>query len=514
MKTRITYLQPPSSPFTSTQATLTPSSLNISDLDAAKEVRVTVDLSEVDDDEVRSILTNLHEVHIRWAREQPYGIVSPFGSRVSAGLGVGVSPLQGGDDGGNGDGEGVCRLLRRMFGTGIECANYMDSFTSPPVVSTRFASTSTYQFHSSLPEHNLGEYIVKNICREEGAACAAEWGAADSIDVDYDAVSRALVVSGYWGQPVTPEGWTEEIRAPGRDRDRVEVGLLGTEKAVEAEEIKVGGLLGVVGVDKELKPTLFSFPSRHHVLPREATFDVSFPRPTGTHPTMTISLSPAALEYPAAPEDTTCALHAYLTLPSYIFGDKYQLSTDDPLFLESHHLVALRAVSGATDLEAPDWFVPHWGSNWLLELATPSAGQVPEEWNVTVPLHLRYLRPSESGYRSAGVPWPVVFWACTAEEGTKMGTNPFDRLNLGWDGMFGPRTMFYQVHPSGEKTRHVEDLDVPVLRLEEGGFFSSKTVELGTMAAIVLGLLWVLWKLGSVARSSGQKKSDKEKKSQ
>ncbi|GKZ66389.1 protease B nonderepressible form [Aspergillus niger] len=503
MKTRITYLQPPSSPFTSTQATLTPSSLKISDLDAAKEVRVTIDLSEVDDDEVRSILTKLHEVHIRWAREQPYGIVAPFGSRVSAGLGVGVSPLQGGDDG---DGEGVCRLLRRMFGTGIECANYTDSFTSPPVVSTRFASTSTYQFHSSLPEHNLGEYIVKNICRGEGAACAAEWGAADSIDVDYDAVSRALVVSGYWGQPVTPEGWTEEIRAPGRDRDHVEVGLLGTEKAVEAEEIKWCADCS--------EPTLFSFPSRHHVLPREATFDVSFPRPTGTHPTMTISLSPAALEYPAAPEDTTCALHAYLTLPSYIFGDKYQLSSDDPLFLESHHLVALRAVSGATDLEAPDWFVPHWGSNWLLELATPSAGQVPEEWNVTVPLHLRYLRPSESGYRSAGVPWPVVFWACTAEEGTKMGTNPFDRVNLGWDGMFGPRTMFYQVHPSGEKTRHVEDLDVPVLRLEEGGFFSSKTVELGTVTAIVLGLLWVLWKLGSVARSSGQKKSDKEKKSQ
>ncbi|GKZ18609.1 protease B nonderepressible form [Aspergillus brasiliensis] len=489
MKTRITYLQPPSSPFTSTQASLSPSSLKITDLDAAKEVRVTIDVGEIHDEEVRELLSSLHEVHIRWAREDPYVIVAPFGSRVSAGLGVGVTPLS------DGDGDG-------------------DSFTTPPILSTRFASTSTYQFHSSLPEHNLGAYITENICRGEGAACAADWDTADSIDVDFDAVSRALVVSGYWGQPVKQEGWTEEIRAPGKDRDRVEVGLLGTEKAVEAEEIKVGGLLGVVGVDRELKPTLFSFPSRHHVLPAEATFDVSFPRPTGTHPTMTISLSPPALEYPAAPDDTTCALHAYLTLPSYIFGDKYQLSTDDPLFLESHHLVALRAVSGATDLEAPDWFVPHWGSNWLLELATPPDGQVPEEWNVTVPLHLRYLRPSESGYRSAGVPWPVVFWACTAEEGTKMGTNPFDRVNLGWDGMFGPRTMFYQVHPKGDKTRHVEELDVPVLRLEEGGFFSSKTVELGTMAAIVLGLLWVLWKLGSVARSSGQKKSDKEKKSQ
>lgn len=39
---------------------------------------------------------------------------------------MGVSPLQGGDDG---DGEGVCRLLRRMFGTGIECANYTVRFT-------------------------------------------------------------------------------------------------------------------------------------------------------------------------------------------------------------------------------------------------------------------------------------------------------------------------------------------------------------------------------------------------
>lgn len=93
---------------------------------------------------------------------------------------------------------------------------------------------------------------MENICRGEGSACAADWGSADSIDVDYDAVSRSLVVSGYWGQPGTSGEWTEEIRAPGESRDRVEVGLLGTEKAVEAEEIKVGGLLGVVGVDKEL----------------------------------------------------------------------------------------------------------------------------------------------------------------------------------------------------------------------------------------------------------------------
>lgn len=225
----------------------------------------------------------------------------------------------------------------------------------------------------------------------------------------------------------------------------------------------------------------------------------------------------SSLKPPPAPEDATCALHTYLTLPSSIFGDKYQLSTSDQLFLQSHNLVALRAVSGETDLEAPDWVVPQWGSNWLLEVASPSeSDQGTDNWNVTVPLHLRYLPPSESGYRTAEVPWPVVFWACTAEEGTKMSINPFDRVNLGWEGLFGPRTMFYQLHPapSGDaasQSRLVEELDVPVLPLNDGGLFHGRVIELGTVAVIVLGSLWVLWKLGLVARSSGTGAQKKDK---
>lgn len=233
---------------------------------------------------------------------------------------------------------------------------------------------------------------------------------------------------------------------------------------------------------------------------------------------MTLSLSPSSLKSPPAPSDATCALHTYLTLPSHIFGDKYQLSTTDPLFLESHNLAALRAVFGETDLEAPDWSVDRWGSNWLLELATP-VEEVASEWNVTVPLHLRYLRPSESGYRTAEVPWPVVFWACTAEGGTKMGINPFDRVNLGWEGLFGPRTMFYQLHPASSADdggdHLVEKLDVPVLQLnEEQGLFRSKTIELGTVVVIVLGFAWVLWKLGLVVRSSSSAKKSKQGKTE
>jgi hypothetical protein len=84
--------------------------------------------------------------------------------------------------------------------------------------------------------------------------------------------------------------------------------------------------------------------------------------------------------------------------------------------------------------------------------------------------------------------------------------NPFDRVNLGWEGLFGPKSMFYQLQPSpaNEDVVLVEELDVPVLTLRGGdGFFQSRVIELGTVAVIALGFLWVLWKLGLVARSSG-----------
>lgn len=264
---------------------------------------------------------------------------------------------------------------------------------------------------------------------------------------------------------------------------------------------------------------MFSFPSRHHPLPDAADYTVSFESPTGLHPTLKISIPRSSLSVPPAPADATCALHSYLTLPSSIFADKYQLLTTDHLFLGSHNLASLRAISGETDLEAPDWVTPRWGSNLLLELATPAEkDSAKNDWEVTIPLHLRYLKPSPSGNRTISVPWPIVFWACTAEEGTKMGVNPFDRVNLGWDGLFGPKTMFYQLTPSPVKEkdatvqpRLVEQLDVPVLEIKEGeeGISQIRTIEIGTVVVILLGFVWALWKLGLVALSP-KKESKKD----
>ena len=176
-----------------------------------------------------------------------------------------------------------------------------------------------------------------------------------------------------------------------------------------------------------------------------------------------------------------------------MFPDKYQLSS--PLFLASKNLRLVRSVSGETDLEAPDWAVERWGSAVLIELAPPDheLTATVDPWYADIPLHLRYLRPSESGFSSAEIPWPVVFWACTAEEGSKMSVNPFDRVNLGYDGLFGPKTMFYHLDPALNKHKNteglVERLLVPVLTTA-----SNTWIESGTVIVVVSGFLWVLWK--------------------
>ena len=109
--------------------------------------------------------------------------------------------------------------------------------------------------------------------------------------------------------------------------------------------------------------------------------------------------------------------------------------------------------------------------------------------------------------------WPVVFWACTADEGTKFPVNPFDRVNVGYDGVFGPRTMFYQLDTQIMNSTLVETLDVPVLDTEAIG---AKWIENGTVLSILLGFVWITWNLYSVTivapRSRKGEEQDSEKK--
>lgn len=77
-----------------------------------------------------------------------------------------------------------------------------------------------------------------------------------------------------------------------------------------------------------------------------------------------------------------------------------------------------------------------------------------------------------------------------------MNTNPFDRVNLGFESLFGPRTMFYHLQPaqgnamSSVSGQLVETLQVPVLLQGWESY-----VESGTVGCVLFGVLWLIWKL-------------------
>jgi len=84
-----------------------------------------------------------------------------------------------------------------------------------------------------------------------------------------------------------------------------------------------------------------------------------------------------------------------------------------------------------------------------------------------------------------------------------MNVNPFDRVNLGYDGLFGPRTMFYHLQPSAAGNGSgngslVEMISVPVLDTRR-----TEWVEVGTVAVMLVGFLWVCWKLVELLKRGG-----------
>ncbi|KAK4983034.1 protease B nonderepressible form [Elasticomyces elasticus] len=377
--------------------------------------------------------------------------------------------------------------------------------------------SAAYQYYHLLPSlEDLVSYIQQKCCSPDDPHChlrAASLLSAVSLDIDFDAISHTVTLTAFWDHVDYGARGSETVSRLD-PTDSVEVGVLGNEKPTEPEELTLSGFLTVLGEDKKPNPTLFSFPSRHQPLHPPQTFKTSFNQPTGLHPKLSLTFSRAAL----TPPNPSCHLHAYLTLPSALFVDKYQFS--DPLSLSSHHLKALHALSGATDLEAPDWVIPTWGSAALFELAHPTgpsaqpaahtaaaaAAAEAANWTSSIPLHLRYLAPKnasaehggggEPGLRDLPVPWPAVFWACEPDEGLRMAVNPFDRVALGFDTLFGPKTMFYHLAPSragagvgdGAAGEAVEGIRVPVLDVERAGW-----VGVGTAASVLVGFVWVCW---------------------
>ncbi|KAI4935588.1 uncharacterized protein J4E92_002879 [Alternaria infectoria] len=210
-----------------------------------------------------------------------------------------------------------------------ECSSTSSSSTKVPVLSERFSMSATSQYYSYLDDiDQVRSFFQQKFCKKYGKSHCLDaidgFAQSDYIDVDYDTISRSVVLTAESSNAgSTNEGRTETIRLPSKEAT-VEIGVLSLEGNADPEDVQFGGFLTVLGQDDK--------PNR------------------------------------------SCKLHTHLTLPSYLFIDKYQFS--DTLFLADKNLKRLRSLAGATDLEAPDWVVPAWGSAALFELATPKPEKI------------------------------------------------------------------------------------------------------------------------------------------
>ena len=429
----------------------------------------------------------------------------------------------------------LCPLLHKVFGDIIKCISTERTFTGLSLLSERFASSAAYQYHSELLSlKNLITYIQQKVCNGDQFCIfkVDRLRHANYFDLDFDAISQSVVLTAFWDKSPDAEYWDENITNI-HGSFEAEIGVLANEKSTQLEEISLGGFLVVLGegdqpsmscslliCDHVLKmsgPTLFAFPSRHHLA--NANFSATFVHPTGLHPVLRIEVPRNSL-LPPAP---ACVLHTYLTIPSFLFVDQYQLSA--PNYLASKNIRSIRSLSGETDLEAPDWTVSKWGSALLLELAPPvieKGSPIVDPWHAEIPLHLRYVRsqgaprtshgPKTEGsaaHKALSLPWPNVFWACPTDEGTKMNTNPFDRVNLGYDGLFGSRTMFYHLQSATHQKLLVEELEAPIMDLT-----ATRGIELGTLSFVILGFMWAVWRLLRQVQSDFVSRTNSQQKKQ
>ncbi len=152
----------------------------------------------------------------------------------------------------------MCLSLQTYALYHVLTTGFKSTFIIPPVLSGRFASASSLQYHQLLPSlaHAVA-YIQEKICPSGDSSChqyASSLLSVDYLDVDYDSISHALTLNAFWSRTPGSAGWTERISKGQAGSDSVEVGLLTQEASPEVEELKLSGFLTVVGEDS--KPSL------------------------------------------------------------------------------------------------------------------------------------------------------------------------------------------------------------------------------------------------------------------
>jgi len=126
-------------------------------------------------------------------------------------------------------------------------------------LSERFAHAAAFQYYQPIdPEQGLQdfvEFVGGYACEDDNDdKCFQKLNVlqkATYMDIDFDAISHAVVVTAFWAAGPSHKPWPRATIAPFRVDDTTEIGILNNEKAEEPEEIALGGSLTIIGQDEK-----------------------------------------------------------------------------------------------------------------------------------------------------------------------------------------------------------------------------------------------------------------------
>jgi hypothetical protein len=285
MKQRITYVVTNPESFTPEQLKVYKTEshhvFSVNGVQAAKEHRFTFGLDELpsqvcpdllshceeqtseyspDPLQLSTALQQWHELHVRWASSTPYMSTPPFTSRVSPGLHVFFTPLKTTPK------DVLCIQLHSLIALELKCSSNETSIKMP-ILSERFSMSASSQYYSSLPSIESSiEHFSNLICLGYRDKCEILFNAMRSaayLDVDYDTITRALVVNVGWSSAPRGSSWNEEIYRGEKD-GTIEIGVLNHEPNPDPEDIQFGGFLTVLGQDGAPSTSSPSVTPQHH----------------------------------------------------------------------------------------------------------------------------------------------------------------------------------------------------------------------------------------------------------
>ena len=146
-----------------------------------------------------------------------------------------------------------------------ESSSPQETFSSIPLLSSRFSSTASSQYYQDVSSLNrLSQYLRERICPGRPGAAATECAIlaqrlnnANYIDINFDAISFGLIFNVFWSQAIDEAGTWSDTATKISKAERVEVGVLNNERATESEEISLGGFLTFIGDDRKPSKSLF-----------------------------------------------------------------------------------------------------------------------------------------------------------------------------------------------------------------------------------------------------------------